>query len=206
MNINLSTIRKPGQRLILPLLLTSVLLFACSATGRIPIIGAATPMASTPEGNIPVSTENSGNETPVPQVSNPSSTLDCQAVGDAFMDLEASYPILGLIGNGASTDANTPGSPLYINFTKLRSDYDILARLPDSPEFGKTGPAITQFQQLTDLVENKLKAAATPTSDGSSGDNPGDLYAKLAQPYIAVADAFSTSCPNYNPPTVPSTP
>src|SRR6476620_1004949 len=105
--INAATLNLP--RLILPLLLTSVLLFACSATGRIPIIGAATPMASTPEGNIPVSTENSGNETPVPQVSNPSSTLDCQAVGDAFMDLEASYPILGLISNGASTDANTPG-------------------------------------------------------------------------------------------------
>lgn len=205
MNMNLSTLGKPGKRLILPLLLTSVLLFACSPTSPIPVIGAASPLASTAEGNMPVNTESSGNETPAPQGSNPQRTLDCQAMGNAFMDFEASYPILGLISNGASTNANTPGSPLYIDFTKLRSDYDILATLPDSPEFGKTGAAITQFRQLTDLVENELKGAATPTSTGS-GNPPVDLYAKLAQPYVAVADAFSTSCPNYNPPTVTSAP
>ena len=193
MNLNSFDSRKPNRIFLLFLLTCGLIGSACNAAGLIPVIGT-----STPKGSISTNVPNNESTAMIPQGSRQENHLDCQAIGEAFMDFEGSYPTLGIISNGANTGANTPGSPFYIDFTKFRSDYDVLATLPDSPSFGKTSEAIAQFRQLTDLVENNLKAGATPTSDDSTTQKPIDLYAKLSQPYIVVGDAFSTACPNYS--------
>ena len=202
MNLNSFHSRKPTRLFFLFSLLLGLISLACNAAGLIPAIGTPAP-----QENISTNAPDSESTAIIPQGSKQQNHLDCQAIGDAFMDFEGSYPTLGIISNGANTGANTPGSPFYIDFTKLRSDYDVLATLPDSPTFGKTDAAITQFRQLTDLVENNLKAGATPASDGSGDAQKSiDLYAKLSQPYIVVSDAFSTACPNYSAPTVTPAP
>ena len=190
---------KSSISILIPLLLlVSMLTFGCSAASALIPVASTAPSQAMPSKNTPAA------ETVVPsQTGNTvQSNLDCQAIGDAFINFEQVYPTLGIVSNGAAADVTTPGTPFYIDFAKLRSNYDLLAMLPDSPTFGKTSDAIAQFRQLTDLVENNIKAGVTPTSGNSgNGKDSVTLYLKLSQPFIIVGDAFATACPNYSAPT-----
>ena len=184
-----------GIKKLLPLglLISMLLLTACSSAGAPPV--AATSAA----GNNNV-TKNLGKvgATLAPQ----GSSRDCQAMGDAFMDFVGEYPFMAIASDGAYTAANTPGSMTYIDIPRLRSDMALLATLPDSPTFGKLSPAIAQINQFIDNIETNFKSGKKPFSDGNTdGKIFMDLYAKLAQPYVIIADAFSTNCPNYSAPT-----
>src|SRR5947209_6326717 len=106
-----------------------VLLSACGA-GSVAPPAAPTAIAATgaPAGATKAPATGA---TAVP-VGKGNSKLNCQALANAFLDVEGTQPFLMTLVGGGGSLANRPDSAFYVDTARLRTNLDILATLPDS--------------------------------------------------------------------------
>ena len=186
--INLNRRRGAGLALVLG---AAVTLLACGSLSSVSSV-----VSSAATGAAAISSQPAARATRA-QSAGAFSSAQCQKVGNAFLNFEGEYPLLGLASDGAYA-SNTPDSPAYIDIPRLRSDMDLMATLPDAT-LGSVSASIAQFRALIDQVDANFKAGGAPFSDGSgNGQKVVDEYLKLAGPYTVVAEAFGTACPDYS--------
>jgi len=203
MKINKNHWAHPGSKKLLPLalLIGMLLVSACGSASVVPAAAASASGANNATTNLGANSAPAAAVAPASPASQGSSTIDCQVMGNAYMDFVGQYPYLGMASDSGFTAAMTPGSPTFIDIPKLRADFALFATLPDSTSFGKVSTALAQMNQFIDAAESNFKSGKNPFSDGSSdGQKMVALYAKLVQPYTIVAEAFGTACPNYSAP------
>jgi Domain of unknown function (DUF4352) len=183
--------RRPAALALL--LIASMTVMACASIGNVTsTIGTAATAAAA------IASQSGSAVTPVSGTGGAQSSARCQTIGNAFIDFEGEYPFLAALTSDGAYASNTPDSMAYVNIPKLQGDLDVLATLPNGP-VGPIAPAIDQFRALVNQIDSNIKSGGKPFSDGSGdGQKVLDLYLKLAQPYVVVAETFGSACPNYS--------
>jgi len=187
-----------------------LLVTSCGSAGVVPAAATSIPGNNNTTTNPSINNVSNSSALPgatVAPAAQGSGAIDCQVMGNAYMDFVGQYTTLNITSDAQLAAAFTPGNPFYIDVPKLRSDLALFATLPDGKSFGKVAPAIAQINQFIDTAENDFKSGKTTFSDGNSdGQEMLSEYIKLVQPYTVLADAFGTACPNYSAPVPTSGP
>ncbi|MDR3576856.1 MAG: hypothetical protein P4L50_23570 [Anaerolineaceae bacterium] len=212
MIINKIPVTHTRSKKLLPLalLIAMFLATACGSAGVVPAAAASVlgnNNATTNQGVTNVQNSTAVPAAAVVPAAQGSGTIDCQVMGNAYMDFVGQYSSLNITSDAQLTAAFTPGNPFYLDIPKLHSDLALFATLPDGKSFGKVSPAIAMFNQFIDTAESDFKSGKVTFSGGNSdGQEMLSEYLKLVQPYTVLADAFGTACPNYSAPVPTSGP
>jgi hypothetical protein len=202
---------RPGGKKVLPLTLVLIcvlLITACSPTGVMPVTG----VSSAGNNTTPISSsadDASKSTAPAPMATAPASNnANCDALFLANYHIGMALAVMvNLTANTDYTAYTSPGSPVYLDFKKIRSDLDTLAVLPDPSAadaliVGKPSEAITYFHQLVDLAETDIKNQGKPFVDTSPGgvkligiDTPWEQHAAV------FGVAMGNVCKNYTAPS-----
>jgi hypothetical protein len=219
------TKRPHGKKLLsFALFFGAILIASCSPAGLAPVTGGSSAVnnTATPDIIVPITGATAAPVANNAAQGNPSNpNPHCDALFLANYDMGNALAVMvNLTADTDYTAYTTPGSPFYLDFTKLRSDLVTLATLPDPSAsdaliVGKPSAAITYFNQLLDLAEADIKNQGKPFVDTNpSGvkligiDTPweqnaavfGVAMGNVCQNYTAPADLFSGT------PVAPATP
>ncbi len=201
----------PSPALLL-LLMTAMIVSACSSALSVPAalsapIATATPSDSSAVSAAPTDTNVPGAAT-VPQTNPSSKNPKCDALFLANYDMGMALAQMVTLTASTNYSAFTShDSPFYMDFSKLRSELDTLATLPDPSAAealiaGKPSEAVIYFRQLMDLAEADIKNQGNPFVDtGPSGikligiDTPWETKAAV------FGVAMGNVCKNYTAPS-----
>ena len=195
----------PSVKKLLPLglLIGALLIAACGPAGIIPQTGGSTAGNNSTPTSMGVQA-NVATSAPQANQSNPK----CDALFLANYDMGMALAVMvNLTANTDYTAYTTPDSPFYLDFTKLRSELDTLATLPDPSAadaaiVGKPSEAVTYFHQLLDLAEADIKNQGKPFVDTSpSGVKLIGMDTAWEQHAAVFGVAMGNVCQNYTAPS-----
>jgi hypothetical protein len=194
-----------GKRLFpLGLLIGALLIASCSPAAIIPITGGS----SAGDNNSPTSVSApAANATTAPLANQSNPNPKCDALFLANYDMGMALAVMVNLTPATDYSAyTTPGSPFYLDFTKLRSELDTLATLPDPSAqdaliVGKPSAAIVYFHQLLDLAEADIKNQGKPFVDtNSSGVKLIGIDTAWQQNAAVFGVAMGNVCKDYTAP------
>lgn len=146
--------------------------------------------------------------TPAPQANKQNSNVDCAAIFKANTDFGPA--LAQMVNFTAQTDYpgfTDTGSPVYLDFPKLRADLNTLATLPDPTDqvdlaFGKPSDSITYFRQLVDVAESDVKSKGNPFKDtGADGQKIFGIDSPWFQKFNPFSLAIDKACHGFTVPT-----
>lgn len=138
-----------------------------------------------------------------PQEKKAEAKVDCDAVHAATIHFGQS--LAEMVNFRPGTDYPgfaDPGSPLYLDFPKLRLELDILATLPDPTDpadltFGKASDSIAYFRQLVDVAESDIGTHGKPFKDtGTDGQKVIGIDTPWEKKFAPFGLATEKVCPN----------